>query len=108
MGCLSTVSYLNKHHLPSSGDTFLHLNTHAIDFVLLVFPLADMNVVVYTKDMNVEEKGDLRSVYSLKLNKSPYNLKQGSLNWDKKLKTALIIRGHGEFTSGPCIFISKL
>ena len=57
--------------------------------------------------MDLEGRGLSSSSYVLKLNKSLYGLKQGSLNWHNKLKDALINRGFVESISDPCLFISK-
>ena len=87
----------------------LQLNTQAIDFVL-AFPQADLEVPVYMElpaGMDLQGKGVSSSRYLLKLTKSLYGLKQGSLNWHNKLKTALIDRGFMESISDPCVFISK-
>ena len=47
--------------------------------------------------INREGKNNSSSAYILKLNKSLYGLKQGSFNWNMKLKEALLARGfmHG-------------
>ena len=69
----------------------LDLNTQAIDFVL-AFPQADLEVPVYMElpaGMDLEGKGEESSRYLLKLKKSLYGLKQGSLSWHNKLKAAL-------------------
>jgi hypothetical protein len=87
----------------------LKLNTQAIDFVL-AFPQADLDVPVYMElpaGMILDGKGDSSSTYILRLNKSLYGLKQGSFNWHKKLKEALLARGFTESISDPCVFISK-
>ena len=87
----------------------LDLDTQAIDFVL-AFPQADLEVPVYMElpaGMDLEGKGDESSRYLLKLKKSLYGLKQGSLNWHNKLKAALHARGFVESISDPCGFVSK-
>ena len=60
----------------------LDLNAQAIDFVL-AFPQADLEVPVYMElpaGMDLEGRGVSSSSYVLKLSKSLYGLKQGSLN----------------------------
>ena len=84
----------------------LKLNTQAIDIVM-AFPQADLEVPVYMElpaGMDIEGQGRDSSGYLLKLNKSLYGLKQGSLNWHHKFKTALLNRGYVESVSDPCVF----
>ena len=57
--------------------------------------------------MVLEGKNNSSSAYVLKLNKSLYGLKQGRLNWHKKLKEALLVRVFTESISDPCVFLSK-
>ena len=86
----------------------LDLDTQAIDFVL-DFPRADLDVPVYMElpaGMDLEGQGEHSSHYILRLSKSLYGLKQGSLNWHNKLKKGLLDRGFVESISDPCVFIS--
>ena len=57
--------------------------------------------------MVLEGKNNSSSAYVLKLNKSLCGLKQGSCNWHKKLKEALLARGFTESILDPCVFLSK-
>jgi hypothetical protein len=84
------------------------LEPKAIDFVL-AFPQAELDVdiwmylpIVLQIDTENESK-----CYILKLNKSLYGLKQASLNWFKKLKQGLIVRGFHPSAINPCLYIKK-
>ena len=87
----------------------LKLDTQAIDFVL-AFPQAELEVPVYMElpaGIELVGHGKDSSRYLLKLKRSLYGLKQASINWHYKLKTAFKDRGFVESLSDPCVFISK-
>ena len=87
----------------------LELDTQAIDFVL-AFPQAELEVPVYMElhaGMDLAGHGKESSKYLLKLKRSLYGLKQASMNWNCKFKTAFEDRGFAESLSDPCVFISK-
>merc|ERR1712102_12315 len=82
-----TVNWISVRFLLVVAE-ILSLDTKAIDFVL-AFPQADLEVPVYMElpaGMDLQGKGESSSKYLLKLTKSLYGLKQGSLNWHNKLK----------------------
>jgi hypothetical protein len=83
-------------------------DSKAVDFVL-AFPQAELDVDIwiylpigFQADAENESK-----CYILKLNKSLYGLKQGSLNWCKKLKQGLIDRGFHPSVIDPCLYFKK-
>jgi len=87
----------------------LDLNTQAIDFVL-AFPQADLDVPVYMElpaGMELTGYGNRSNNYVLRLKRNLYGLKNASLNWHAKLKTALEDRDFVESLSDPCVFISE-
>jgi hypothetical protein len=55
----------------------------------------------------MEVAGSNGSGSLLRLNKSLYGLKNASLNWHNKLKTALEDRGFVESLSDPCVFMRE-
>ena len=57
--------------------------------------------------MDLAGHGKDISKYLLKLKRSLYGLKQASMNWHCKLKTAFEDRGFVGSLSDPCVFISK-
>ena len=105
----STVNWISIRFLLVVAE-ILMLNTQAIDFVLVFPQQADLGVPVYMElpaGMVLEGKNKSSSTYVLKSHKSLYGLKQGSFNWHKKLKEALLVRGFTESISDPCVFLSK-
>ena len=78
---------------------------------MLAFPQADLEVPVYMElpaGMEIpNDSGHASGYYLLKLKKNLYGLKNASLNWHNKLKTALEDRGFVESLSDPCVFIGK-
>ena len=85
----------------------LELDTQAIDLVL-AFPQAELEVPVYMElpaGMDLAGHGKDSSKYLLKLKRSLYGLKQASMNWNSKLKTAFEDRGFVESLSDPCVLI---
>ena len=102
-----TVNWISVRFLLIVAE-ILQLDTKAIDFVL-AFPQADLEVPVYMElpaGMQIPD-GAPSGRYVLKLRKSLYGLKNASLNWHNKLKSALEARGFRESLSDPCVFISK-
>ena len=57
--------------------------------------------------MDLAGHGKDSSKYLLKLKRSLYGLKQASMNWHCKLKTAFEDRGFVDSLSDPCVFILK-
>ena len=103
-----TVNWISVHFLMIVAQV-LDLDTQAIDFVL-AFPQAELEVLVYTDlpaGMDLAGNGKDISKNLLKLKRSLYGLKQASVNWHCKLKTAFEDRGFVESISDPCVFISK-
>ena len=103
-----TVNWISIRFLLVVAE-ILKLNTRAIDCVL-AFPQSDLDVPVSISGvgMVLEGKNNSSSAYVLKLNKSLYGLKQGSFNWHKKVKEALLARGFTESISDPCVFYPRL
>ena len=103
-----TVNWISVRFLLVVAQV-LDLNTQAIDFVL-AFPQADLDVPVYMElpaGMELAGHGNRSNTYVLRLKKNLYGLKNASLNWHQKLKTALEGRDFVESLSDPCVFISK-
>jgi hypothetical protein len=84
------------------------LESKAIDFVL-AFPQAelDVNIWMYLLIGFQVDTVNESKCYILKLNKSPYGLKQASLNWFKKLKQGLIDCGFHPSAINPCLYLKK-
>ena len=103
-----TVNWISVRFLMIFAQV-LELDTQAIDFVL-AFPQAKLEVPVYMElpaGMDLAGHGKDSSKYLMKLKRSLYGLKQVSMNWHYKLKTAFEDRGFVESLSDPCVFISK-
>jgi len=103
-----TVNWISVRFLLIVAQV-LDLNTQAIDFVL-AFPQADLDVPVYMElpaGMELTGYGNRSNNYVLRLKRNLYGLKNASLNWHAKLKTALEDRDFVESLSDPCVFISE-
>ena len=103
-----TVNWISVRFLLIVAQV-LDLNTQAIDFVL-AFPQADLDVPIYMElpaGMELTGYGNRSNNYVLRLKRNLYGLKNASLNWHAKLKTALEDRDFVESLSDPCVFISE-
>ena len=84
------------------------LNSKSIDFVL-AFPQADIDIYIW---MELPEGmilvGDEKKscLYTLRLNKSLYGLKQESHNWYEKLNKSLLDRYITPSKIDPCIIMN--
>ena len=75
---------------------------------VLAFPQADLDVDIWMElPMGIiigSHESESRG-YVLKLKKSPYGLKQASLNWFEKLKQGLTDRGFSPSAINPCLYL---
>jgi hypothetical protein len=81
------------------------LDLKTIDFVL-AFPQAELDVNIWMyllTGFQVKSENESKR-YILKLNKSPYRLKQASQNWFEKLKQGLLDRIFYPSPINPCLY----
>ena len=84
------------------------LLARSIDFVL-AFPQADLDVPIFMElPPGIEPKDRDCGEYVFKLKKFLYRLRQESLYWFEKRKTALTDRGYVSSKVDPCLFYLKI